>query len=468
MEPLFKVFPFNASAPWFGFLPGTGPQAPADARAHSPRGLTQPADAPGQADEPLDHFSVAFKGRGPAAASKPPPTGFQWYRRDTVRLAGFFLPAQGQGWAGTDGRRSAPSLARPRPAALPGRDPAAGGPPLREPMRRSLRRAPGPLDQGPLPLGRRTAMPIDGRKGEQALSSRPAADAFRQWAEQVGRKLEGLRRQSSWLPLAEMGEKALHWAMAHIPPARAHGAPLDAAGAFAVLFARYRAIALLKMGDDLWRRGELDKAVAVYHRVLTGTPIAWEGDGSPRVPGPAAGTPVPPAAEYQVQAAGLRLALWGSVRGGAEGVELAATLPRRVAAVLARLERTDQALAGEGLSRATVKAAVLIDRFLQDAGIAGEYRGDVHALLRDGGGSAPWEGPASSPLGRPVAQNRLSLYDWMAYSALALRDTPLAVVLHSALGPWLCRRLAQAAAPWLAASALAGGVAAWLAHQLLR
>src|SRR5690606_40450060 len=160
-----------------------------------------------------------------------------------------------------------------------------------------------------------------------------------------------------------MGEKALHWAMAHIPPARAHGARLDAAGAFAVLCARYRAIALLRMGDDLWRRGELDQAVAVYHRVLTGTPIAWEGDGCPRVPGPAAGTPVPPAAEYQVQAAGLRLALWGSVRAGAEGAELAATLPRRAAAVLGRLAPTALALAGERRSRATPNAARRTERF---------------------------------------------------------------------------------------------------------
>ncbi|REJ33352.1 MAG: stress response protein TerZ, partial [Bacillota bacterium] len=51
---MFKVFPFNASAPWFGFLPGTGPQAPADARAHSPPGLPPPADAPGHDAAPLD------------------------------------------------------------------------------------------------------------------------------------------------------------------------------------------------------------------------------------------------------------------------------------------------------------------------------------------------------------------------------------------------------------------------------
>jgi len=81
--------------------------------------------------------------------------------------------------------------------------------------------------------------------------------------------------------------------------------------------------------------------------------------------------------------AGLRLALWGALRGGPEGAQLLAALPRRVVAVMARLERPGPTLAGEEISAPVVATAVLIDRFVREAGIAVDYRAELPPSMQE-------------------------------------------------------------------------------------
>src|SRR5690606_40581869 len=95
------------------------------------------------------------------------------------------------------------------------------------------------------------------------------------WAAQVLRKLETLRQQALWPALEEMADKALRSAVAD--PLRADVRPPNSSISYTVLFARYRAAAILQAAHEAWRRGEFEQAVSAYERLFTVTDLVWAG-----------------------------------------------------------------------------------------------------------------------------------------------------------------------------------------------
>src|SRR5690606_42071124 len=85
----------------------------------------------------------------------------------------------------------------------------------------------------------------------------------------------------------------------------------------------------------------------------------------------------------EISVAGLRLVLWGGLRGGPEGSQLLAALARGVVAVMALVERPGLTLAGEEIAAPVVATAVLIDRFVREAGIAVDYRAELPPSMQE-------------------------------------------------------------------------------------
>lgn len=309
-----------------------------------------------------------------------------------------------------------------------------------------------------IPLGRSSANLCWTERDPSGRRDGRDADAFRDWAAQVLRKLETLRQQALWPALEEMADKALRSAVAD--PLRAGVRPPNSSISYTVLFARYRAAAILQAAHEAWRRGEFEQAVSAYERLLATTNWVWEGKAAGGDGATAAGTGTTACAEWgrEISLAGLRLALWGALRGGPEGAQLLAALPRRVVAVMARLERPGPTLAGEEISAPVVATAVLIDRFVREAGIAVDYRAELPPSMQEAEFPPAWS---------HAAQMTFGLQQWLLFSALLVRDTPPHLVLNSSLGRWLRAQVYRAAAPWLAAAMVLVGAASWLGDVLL-
>ena len=320
----------------------------------------------------------------------------------------------------------------------------------------------GPLLHGEhclFPLGRSSANLCWTERDPSGRRDGRDADAFRNWAAQVLRKLENLHRQASWPALEEMADKALRSAVAD--PLRAGVRPPNSSISYTVLFARYRAAAILQAAHEAWRRGELEQAVSAYERLFAATSVVWEGKaaGGDEATVAKAGTTAFVDWSRDISLAGLRLALWGSLRGGPEGAQLLAALPRRVVAVMTRLERPANSSAGEEIPAPAIAAAILIDRFVREEGIAVDYRVELPPSMQKTEFPPAW---------LHATQMTFGLQQWLVFSALVVRDTPAPLVLNSSFGRWLRAQVYRAAAPWLAAATVLVGAGSWLGNTLLR
>ena len=230
---------------------------------------------------------------------------------------------------------------------------------------------------------------------------------------------------------------------------------------YAVLFARYRAAAILQVAHEAWRRGEFEQAVSAYERLFAATSVVWEGKaaGGDEATVAKAGTTAFVDWSRDISLAGLRLALWGSLRGGPEGAQLLAALPRRVVAVMTRLERPANSSAGEEIPAPAIATAILIDRFVREEGIAVDYRVELPPSMQKTEFPPAW---------LHATQMTFGLQQWLVFSALVVRDTPAPLVLNSSFGRWLRAQVYRAAAPWLAAATVLVGAGSWLGNTLLR
>lgn len=206
----------------------------------------------------------------------------------------------------------------------------------------------------------KSLLSVDLHTGEIQIGLSPKAlEEFNAWAQATLQKLETLKAQEKWWILGDAADKALRFTIAD--PYRASVVEKNSTTAYAVEFARMRAIAINKVADTAWRMGKIEDACNLYRHLLTSTSVAWERTNQRKQGSP----------DESLYVAGLRLAIAATlIDKGQVNIDDLALLPASVAQIITRLsDAGSPRVPGEGLSETTILLAKIIAIYAKEQGI---------------------------------------------------------------------------------------------------
>jgi len=214
---------------------------------------------------------------------------------------------------------------------------------------------------------------IDFQEPRVLIGLSPAeVERFTGWAQDTVLQLEKLRATGDWLRLGDGADKALR--LTTEDPLRANVVGDDGETSFAVLFARFRAVAMNAVADAAWEQGRVDDACQLYKHLLEGTNLAWE-----------------PNAEAPDEALSPARAGWRLAVAATSGEEVDAdqllVFPEYVAQAMARFQSEQPFVGapGEMLSGTSVLVSAAIESFGVEALGHGASQSRTPEHLRSGG-----------------------------------------------------------------------------------